>query len=50
MNTFTFYDKTQEMEITISAIEELDAWKDLADNFGSGYVMDNIAYLGKNIF
>lgn len=50
MNVYTFYDNAQEMHINISAEEELDAWADLADNFGACYVMDNIQYVGKNIF
>ena len=46
----TFYDKIQKMEITMWVKDELDAWKSLADNFGSMYVLENIAFIGKNIF
>ena len=48
--TYTFYDRVQEMTITIMAKTEDEAWLDLADAFGSVYVLDNIAYMGKNIF
>ena len=50
MNTYTFYDNAQEMRIIVFASDESSAWEDLADSFGSCYVMDNITYVGENIF
>ena len=47
--TFTFKDTLENVYITIMTDDELKAWGDLADNYGSGYVLENIQYIGKNI-
>jgi hypothetical protein len=47
--TYTFKDRLQNVTITIMSATEDEAWMDLADNYGSGYVLENIEYLGRNI-
>lgn len=47
--TYTFKDTLQNVTITIMSTTEDEAWMNLADNYGSGYVLENIEYIGRNI-
>jgi len=42
MKEFTFKDNLQEMEICFWAKDEEAAWAELCDDFGTGYVFENI--------
>ena len=47
--TYTFYDTLQGATITKMTATEDEAWMSLADTYGSGYVLENIEYIGRNI-
>jgi hypothetical protein len=47
--TYTFKDTLQNVTITMMTATEDEAWMSLADTYGSGYVLENIEYIGRNI-